>query len=213
MGSVLGSAQGLGVSLDPANLYEVVQTLALAIAAVVFILRWSSGFFYVNLSLSLSTDRSKAGEASDYLIVTAFIAKENYAAIELHDAKARVSWHNQSGPNSVVKELVGIYRLITERLNGVVKVTEWKKSRTAPLLQFPPHDRCHFACYFEVPSNAVCTVEVVVIGLKRNAILRRRPQWRVSSISIPVASPSPAELCQCATAAGAHYGAADPTNL
>ena len=191
----------------------MVQTLALVIAAVVFVLRWSSGFFYVNLSLSLSTDRCKAGEASDYLTVTARIAKENYAAIELHDAKARVSWYNTDGLNSVVRELIGIYRLTTERLDGVVKVTEWKKSTEAPLLQFPPHDQCQFSCYFEVPSNAVCTVELVVIGLKKNAILRRRPQWRVSSISVPVASSSAAELCQCATAAGAHYGAADSTDL
>jgi hypothetical protein len=83
----------------------------------------------------------------------------------------------------------GFHRLsyTSDRTTSVErKVVNWSKiSETQPLLRLPPDEETEFSCCFRVPTQAICVVEVAVLGRERSWF--SIGQWRASHVSPPKA--------------------------
>ena len=198
------------------------EVLAIAIGGGgYFLYRASRGAFTHNLSLSVKCRRKPSRNADrDYLAVTVNISKGERYTVELHDAAVKVSWQNGEQILTRVSPLSEVDRKHTkpEKLSArdwkgnvipgrflerrliVFEETAW----VDPFLRLAPGDQTQFSCCFEVPSTAVCTVEVAVVGkrawpswLTGRGIKRTWPtqlthgsnkvgQWRASAVSMPL---------------------------
>jgi hypothetical protein len=51
------------------------------------------------------------------------------------------------------------------------------------LLMLTPSEKTSFSCHFRVPKDAICTVELAVVGKKPYSPVTG--QWRASKVSMP----------------------------
>jgi len=132
-------------------------------ATVFFAYKAATGYMIVNVSLSAKAERAHADAEFDYLTIATTLGKGSTGSLELHEAKARVSWSNETEDCPLVgierlsyeSDLVSPYR---KRLKfGVV-------SRTHPLLRLTPGEQATFSAVLKVPRSEVCTIEVAVAG-------------------------------------------------
>jgi hypothetical protein len=137
----------------------------------------------INVSLSAKAERVHADAEFDHVAIAATVDKGSTGSLELHEAKARVSWSNKTEDCP----LIGIERLsyvsdpappYRKRLRfGVV-------SRSHPLLRLTPGEQATFSAVLKVPRQEVCTIEVAVTG--RLVMGCRQGQWRTSIIALPI---------------------------
>ena len=81
------------VALNDIN--SIAQILALGLAGAFFLYRMVSGYFVVDLSLTLSLIREPHHEHSkDHLVVVARVKRGERGSLRLHDAKARITFPN-----------------------------------------------------------------------------------------------------------------------
>jgi hypothetical protein len=139
-----------------------------ACAAAFFAYKAIAGYFYVQMSLSVSSDRVRTHPDKDILVVVAKLKKGDRGSVRLHDAQARITYDGQSQAVS----FVGIHRLsvTTDRTTkGERRVVRWDKlSESQPLLRLPPDEETEFSCHAEVPKDAICVVEVTILGQERS---------------------------------------------
>jgi hypothetical protein len=133
--------------------------------------------------MELSTERKNSNQDEfDHLGVKVKLSKCSRGSINLHDAKVRVSWGES---NELINNLSGIERLKykTETSNGITQnIISWEKDSSKLFMRFSPNEETQLACYFTIPANTVCLVEVMVIA----PTLSRVAQWQSSEISLPV---------------------------
>ncbi len=65
------------------NFGEAVASLAIAAAAIGFIIKWASGWFLVDLSLEVELDRTRFDSDHDGLIISTLIRKGDRGALSL----------------------------------------------------------------------------------------------------------------------------------
>jgi hypothetical protein len=166
----------------------LVQTVALLGAAGYFGYRFITGYFIVNLSLSLSASRRKSpNPGEDFLSVAVTLTKGDRGSLNLHDAKLRVTWEG----GEVIHDLPGIDRrnYLGERLGSFERKTINFAERAAysPFLRLTPGEEAVFSAYVKVPSASVCYAEVIILGERRWGKRRGRRvgQWRSSILSFP----------------------------
>lgn len=194
--------------LDDVN--SIAQIFALVSAGVFFLYRMVSGYFVVDLSLTLSTVRRPHDEhGKDHLIVVAHIKRGERGSLLLHDAKVRITYPNGG---ERIESLLGIYR-VSFRTTPVASQDEQmvsptgnaprlisgdkgekvptrkslnfsRRSTKAPLLRLTPGDATEFACLLTVPASLACCVEVRLLGKKHGS--RRVAQWSASAVSLPL---------------------------
>ena len=140
------------------NIKDIAQIVALLGAGIFFIYKMITGYLRVNLSLAIECQRQKSvvGGADD-LVVSLKLQKGPTGSVTLHDAQVRVSYEGTVQALSV--------------------------STKSPLLRLVPGEETQLAVACAVPVNAVCLVEVVIVGRR----IRSHPfcQWRASSVSLP----------------------------
>jgi hypothetical protein len=169
-------------------LRNLAESLALVAAAGYFVYRWRRGNYTHNSSLSLDLKRQRSRtESKDDLVITANVRRGENWTVELRDARVQVGWDDQK--RSV--PLVGIDR----RSYGLGKSQEAdikheivdfaKPSEAKPFLQLAPGDETQYSCWVQVPSDAVCSIELVILG-KRPTRSGKIAQWRASAISMPL---------------------------
>jgi hypothetical protein len=179
------------------------KAAALLAAGIYFLYRAWAGYMTVNLSVSLSLERKKRnGQERDLVVASVVLKKGNEGKLLLCDVKVRLrvvadtpasqnpvsvslgddvsqAYSEESGPNYVIQQLTGIRRL-TRFKNEVY----FFKHAEDNLLKLAPGDEMNLGCIFEVPSNGVCVVDIVVLGSKTFG--HRRGQWRASRVSLPL---------------------------
>jgi hypothetical protein len=166
------------------HLRSLTQVLAFFGAAGFFAYKAITGYLFVNMSLAGALEREHVDEASDDLAVAATLRKGDSGTLELHDARARVSWE---GGNSEA-ELVGIARLGFDEEHTPTfrrRVRFDRTSGTLPLLNLTPSEAATFSAVFRVPRSKTCTVEIAVVGQLKNG-RKREHQWRTSLVSLPL---------------------------
>jgi hypothetical protein len=192
--------------MDAKTWAEFVKNCAEALAIIVggggyFLYRSLRGAFTSNLSLSLSCARTKIPDTTeDWVAVKAKLSKGDRYSIELHDAQIRVSG---PGVTTVCERFVGIDRrsydtepIKDDKGNAIGKTRKAiafdRIAKSVPLLVLTPGEQTQFAHYVKVPSNSICTLEVVVVAKRwYHRWLRWEPnadklgQWRASAVSMP----------------------------
>lgn len=171
-------------------LRNLTEAFALVAAAGYFVYRWRRGNYTHNSSISCERRRQPSrAQSKDYLTITASIRRGENWTVELRDARVQVRWGGGERERET-KPLIGIYRrsfkLSKSEDAGIEhEVVEFKPSERKPFLQRAPRDETQYACWLEVPSEAVCSLELVALG-KRPTLSGRIAQWRASAISMPL---------------------------
>jgi len=158
------------------------ETGALVCAAIYFGYKTLVGYFYIDLCLSISSSRTASTTESDTLVIIATLKKGSRGSVCIHDLQARVTCNG----SAQLIPFVGFHRLsyVTAPIRSVDrKAISWSLSESAPLLRIPPDEQAQFSCYTHVPKDAICVVEVAVLG--RELKWRRVAQWRASHVSAP----------------------------
>ncbi len=169
------------------NYKNLAEIFAFVAAGLFFIYKFLTGYFVSNLSISISFLRQpKVKLDTDDLIINATLSKGDRGSINLHDAQVRVKWEG----GECIEPLIGMDRLsFRTRIIGnnyKTKFIDWnKRSKKLPILRLTPGEETNFSCYINIPTNATCTIELVVIGKKPVSCLVG--QWRASIISLPAA--------------------------
>jgi hypothetical protein len=180
---------------------DLFQILAWLAAFVFFVYKLISGYLIGSASLRLSCVRTAAKNQSgvDYLYVVAILKRGAGNSVELHDAKARVTYANgqalpdlrklpesKQTPAPVESET----KLIaTDRLSSwttpahVFQLKFHELSTRKPLLNLAPGDEMQFAALYEVAEEKPCVVEVTILAKPWGT--SNRAQWRASDILLP----------------------------
>jgi hypothetical protein len=175
-------------ALTSEDLKNYAEFVAILGAGAYFLYRANTGFFIINLSMSVDCTRVARDDATDYLVVRVQLQKGERGTLVIHDAEVRVE---QEGGTSTIVPLTSMQRLSLkhdkiETAYGHrehVKIRWGKRSWKAPFLQMTPGEQCSFACYITVPRREACHVEAVILG-KRPAY-PAVGQWRATCISTP----------------------------
>jgi hypothetical protein len=195
--------------MKPEDIKAIAETFALICAAILFLYKWKEGYDYVNLSLSVSSVRSHLSADKDLLVIRAKLKKGSRASVSIHEAQARLTWDGNTDHTPV--PFVGIHRLsykpseekpltykpsesalmaLFSRLGDGPSLKErktinWDKISDTALIRLSPNDEAEFSCHRTIPRNAICAVEVAVLGQVRSS--SRFSQWKASHVSTPMA--------------------------
>lgn len=168
----------------------VVEVLAYVLAFLFFLFKAYVGYFFDNLSLSLSCRRHFASQQNqhagkDQIVVCVSIKKGDNGMLRLFLLESRVV-ELRSGLE--YKESFDIRRVGYKRddvLRSRLEAIQWGTERKGyPTLQFPPGDETQFAHLFEVSPGEPCKIDVVLMGRSRWPRIKLG-QWRASDISLP----------------------------
>lgn len=159
-----------------ANLAQVAAVFG---ALIYFGYRLVIGYLVVNVSISIELLRASSASGRDHLAVTVHLKKGEHGAMVLHDVAGRVTWSD--GATDIA--FAGFDRLTYEQHENRARIRIDKPSSSKPLLTLPPGEETMIAAHVEVPSSAVCTVQVVVLGKIMGGT--RYGQWRASAACLP----------------------------
>lgn len=74
------------------HLKDIAETIALACAGIYFAYKAFTGYFRVNLSLSVECSREKHSAEDDWLVISIILEKGPNGSLTLHDAQAKVAY-------------------------------------------------------------------------------------------------------------------------
>jgi len=181
------------------------EILALLAAALYFFYRLISGYFKINLSLSVIPSRQRSPEnGKDYLVVLVKLKKGDRGSLTIHDARVNITCEDgeQIGEKKEKEpiELIGAVRSSYNETTFIVRKKEegkWvdkavkrkvitfeRRSADAPFINLTPGERTIFSCTSKVLSDKVCQIEVAVLGYKRLSWVMG--QWKASVVSLPL---------------------------
>ena len=165
---------------------EWAQFVALVLAALIFLVKAWQGWFYVNMSLSGTTERLNRGDGQDDLVVKMTLTRGSTGTLTLHETAVCFSW---PGASPRYEKLVGTARLAIEKdkdnETGRLKYKirrPWMPEGSP--YKMPPMESSIWSCCVQVPTGQVCTIEVAVIGQRKLSWVRG--EWRASLVSLPV---------------------------
>jgi hypothetical protein len=164
---------------------DIAETIALACGAIFFGYKAITGYFRVNLSLSLQCSRERHSSTEDWLVVTATLEKGPNGSLTLHDAQAKVTFAGTAQFVTFAAIERSSYQDSDVPLGR--KVICWPRvSASSPQLKLIPGEKTQLASYLKVPSAEVCLIEVAVLGQQTN----KNPfgQWKASCVSLPKAT-------------------------
>ncbi len=161
---------------------DIAETVALICGGAYFGYKAYTGYFRVNLSLSLQCSRQAASATQDVLAICARISKGPNGSLTLHDVQARVSY----GDSNELVTFRGIERSSYDSKTEPFarKAITWSRvSAESPALKLVPGEATELAAHCNVPKDSVCLVELAVLGQQTN----RTPygQWKASYVSLP----------------------------
>jgi hypothetical protein len=174
--------------------FEIAAYLA---ALVFFLYKALSGYFIVNMSIKVSTERKRKPEAdgTDYLGVNVEVKKGERGTVRLHDAKVRL---RSAVRNAILSGPVDLNTI--ERTNCSDPMPDlpnlpsrpsidWTRvSSDAPRLNLPPGDETQLCAFFEIDTKEPCMIELVILAqLTSFGVFnpQRFGQWRASCVSLP----------------------------
>ncbi len=158
------------------------QVFAWVGAAFFFGIKVFQGFFIVDLSLTLATNREKSSNRNlDYLVISVDMRRGSQGTFRMHDAAVIVS---QEGKAMQVLEL-GIERFESSKQDGLYSIDPANFDKEVRTLNLAPGDSTCLTALAEVVRHEPCRVEVVIIG--RKFFSPKPAQWRAAATSLPLA--------------------------
>jgi hypothetical protein len=173
---------------SPSSCLEVAKTIAETAAYVAgflfFVYKALTGYLIVNVSVSGTTDRARATEKEDNLTISATLKKGKNGSVDLHDARARVSYETTEGTRAKEVSFIGIERLSFNSGSAERKLINFTKpSVSNSFLRLAPEEEATFSGVTRVPCSATCVIEVAFIG--KRSWSWKVGQWRTSLVSLP----------------------------
>lgn len=157
------------------------QIIAYGSGGLFLIYKVVSGYFICDLSLKVSCERFSNGE-KDQLAVTAAIKKGENGAVQVHDARIRVT--DQSGAFVDARPMIGTERLsFNTDGHGRMMIEFDRTSSESPFLNLPPGDETQLCGLCTISPALPYIIEVVILG--RKVWVGKTAQWRASAVSFP----------------------------
>jgi len=167
------------------SIKTIFEILAYASAAIFFIFKAYSGAFYVSLSLHLKSDkRKKLNDQEDILVIDLTLIGGENASLDIYQVQGRITYNNTV---EEIFNLEGVKRLTINNINNDLEIHVPWTIYTENKYRVSLKESTSFAKTLIVPNNAVCEIEVIVVG-SRKKFFGRKPtisQWRASQISLP----------------------------
>jgi hypothetical protein len=162
---------------------EIAQTLGFAGAAVFFLYKAVSGYLRVNLAMKVNCERQPSSDGMDFLAIQVHLKKGQNGTLVMHDLSARVTY----GDHKEEVQFDGVRRL-ARKLEPISRTgrafIDWSMNDdTSPLLKLVPEEEIDLTALHKVPSDAVCLVQVCLVGQALS-----RPvfgQYKCSTASFP----------------------------
>lgn len=168
------------MELTLVEIKEVAKVFALVAAGLFFCVKLVSGYAKVNLSTRLKLERQRGENGKDVLMVRVELVKGDRATLMLHDVSGRVS----SGDGSLELVFPGLERKSFKMRDTGRRSVAWKRSsRKTPYLQLVAGDSMEVATAVDVPRDAICEVEVRVLGCRKRR--KKTGQWLATGVSVP----------------------------
>jgi len=176
------------------NAFEIAAYLA---ALAFFLYKTLSGYFIVDMSIKVSTERTRKPEAdeTDYLGVKVEVKKGERGGVRLHDAKVRlksaVGNAILSGPvdlNTIARANCTDSKPDPPNLPRRASIDWTTVHSDAPRLNLPPGDETQLCAFFEIDTKEPYIIEVIILAqlISFGVFNRRRlGQWRASCVSLP----------------------------
>jgi hypothetical protein len=167
------------------DLAYIAQFAALLGAALFFGYKALTGYLRINLSLSIECQRQKnQTKGTDTLAIVVHLKKGENGSLTLHDAQARIKYGEQID----LRSFGGLERSSANTMNfgeGQRKTLDWSSlDNSSPLLKLIPGEEVQLSIIHEVPTDAVCLIEVAVLGERTNS--PSLGQWKASNVSLPL---------------------------
>lgn len=154
------------------------KIVAFAAAAAFFLYKLISGFFLIDMSISIATERIAKDESDiDHLGITVTLSKGDRSSVIIEETHIRIICE---GTTIDRMELNGLNRLDA----SLLKNGEWVRDKKRPKLYLSPGEEASFSCVAKVAYGLPCIIEVAIPGRRLN--ISRLAQWRASSVSLPV---------------------------
>ena len=169
------------------------ELFALCAAGVFFIYKFLTGYFFINLSVSLLCERKHSTKPDrDLLLVCVKLEKGDRGSLRIHDAQARITYLSDKTEVEPVRFRGNERSSYNSQKMGAFdrKTINWaKQSEETPFLRLAPGEKTEYACVFEVPRNDACLIDVAILGRRGVPSLERFRhvgQWKASSVSLPL---------------------------
>jgi hypothetical protein len=148
-------------------------------AGLFFFYKFISGYLLINMSISVEFKRRNLSVGDEeMLVITTKLKKGDQGAVLLHDAQARVSYSDKS----FIVPFSDIERLsFSHQSNPSRQAIAWSRSKKAPFIRMSPGEETEFSSTCRVPKQALCKVEVVILGHRPTS--GKFGQWRASCVS------------------------------
>lgn len=178
------------------------EVAAYVAALAFFLYRALSGYFIVDMSVKVSSERRRrpGSDNVDYLAIAVTLKKGERGGVRLHDAQVRLQSDGAENTQLGPKELITIMRVnrtdLEKDLPNVPKRAriDWTLiPPDSPRLNLPPGDETQLTALFEADAGTPYVIDVVILARRIFYGLwnGRLGQWRASSISLPVAPKLP----------------------
>lgn len=163
---------------------DLAECLAFLSAGGFFAYKTGVGYLKVDLSLKAHCERRRhaTSQSEDFLIIHLHLNKGPNGSLGLHDARALITNFNSKTTQEVA--FPGTRRSSFKPApDGESRVITWKQSDTEPLLRIVPNEQTDLAALCTVPADAICVIEVAVLGKRDRS--SRYAQWKASCVSLP----------------------------
>jgi hypothetical protein len=161
-----------------------VEIIAYISVAIFFLFKAFSGAFYVSLSLALNTDKRKnLNDKDDVLEIALTLTGGENAMLDIYKIEGKVT--SDTFKENFNFEGVECFTLVSGNEGEVVP--SWKiPSKTK--YRIAPKGITSFSARVNIPKDAICKIEVIVVGRRSNITLRKQAfgQWRASQFSFPL---------------------------
>jgi len=162
----------------------IVEIIAYVCAAIFFLFKIFSGAFYVSLSLALNTDkRKKLNDKDDLLEIALTLTGDENAMLDIHKIEAKIAF----GTVEEIFSFEGVEWLTLDSCENEVEIVRpWKISPKGKY-RIGAKGVTSFSTKSTIPKDAVCKIEVIVVGRRSNLTLGKQKfgQWRASQFSLP----------------------------
>jgi hypothetical protein len=178
----LNSKTNIMCMLD--SIKTIFEILAYISAAIFFIFKAYSGAFYVSLSLNLNSDkRKRLNEQEDMLVIDMTLTGGENAMLDIYKIEGKIAYNTVEN----VFDFEGAQRLTVNNINNELEIIHPWTIYSADKYRISVKESTIFAKELIVPNNAICKIEIIVVGSRKN-IFGGKPtisQWRASQISLP----------------------------